>query len=532
MMITPNPMRIVFLTTLFLLCGTASSQELHEPILVRRTPVSGLPISMSHFTSEPPDLTLVPRAAGARIGHLWIRTSHNALFIVGKVYGDQPDFPHSENQILSKDHVEVWLAASPDVQLPEIGWGNQFEDETLPKGEDSCSDWAKPTHEPDEAEKKCRAWALAQLRYRTYFKRLFVRQWLLAPDLEVESYAGPAYEEIEKRFFGLGDKFAEIMKPRGKAQLFLFPEQSGYSFEILIPFDAFPPLPTLRPSELYLLVDLFSAAPLNKPFGAYSTSSPARVYGKPETFNRLQLYVPLFFALTPCDLPLAGTDKRGGYHAAWFFPSSGPAPRYESEAFIIGNDPAGYRYEPEGLSPTVRTTRYFWRSAGPGEWVCGPHLTHKKGNESESFPDTVSEDGFDVKRLPEGDLLIKTGPRVWYSEFGSGQCGACPRSDLRIFDLRENLKLYQSLLLGDTMNPPSVFSQDFTVSADWSKVTEFNLTGNDENLPGSWSSTTWCLRKNTERYKADAYLYEKCGQKENVQPPDPPVLKELRDIEY
>jgi len=82
------------------------------------------------------------------------------------------------------------------------------------------------------------------------------------------------------------------------------------------------------------------------------------------------------------------------------------------------------------------------------------------------------------------------------------------------------------------MNPPSVFSQDFTVSADWSKVTEFNLTGNDENLPGSWSSTTWCLRKNTERYKADAYLYEKCGQKENVQPPDPPVLKELRDIEY
>jgi hypothetical protein len=283
---------------------------------------------------------------------------------------------------------------------------------------------------------------------------------------------------------------------------------------------------------LRLLVDVFRAVPPGKKVGGYSTSSPARVYGKPETFNTLRLDSPFYFRLTPCDLPLVASDKRGEYHPAWFLPTSRPGQDI-SDTFIVVNDPAGYRYEPAGLSPTVRRTHYFWKDVGQDEWVCGPHLTYKRRGQSESFPFTISEDGFATKRLADGTLLVKTGPRVWYSEFGSGQCGACPWTDLRVFELGKDMKFYGVLSLGDVVGgPPGLFSQDFTVSSDWSQITEYDFRGSDNgDPPESWSSTTWCLSENSRKGEAHAYSYEKCGQKEKVQPPDPPVLKELRDLQ-
>jgi hypothetical protein len=513
--------------------GQELSNQAAAPVLVPRSQVFGAPAPMGFFTQVPADITLVRHGNGARNGQLWIRTSVEGLFVAGTVDGDLPDFPHTKEQILSKDHVELWLSGSPDIDLPPIGWGDQFGDTVLPKGPDSCADWAKPFARPGapDLEKMCKDWAALQVRYRAYLKKLFVREWVVSPDYAVESFATPAYDEIQKDFSKLGDDFPEIMKPKGSVKMFLFPEQSGYSFQISIPFEALPPLPSLSQGELYFSLDVFNAMPAGKNTAAYSTSSPARVNGKADTFNLLRLEVPFRFSLTPCQMPLAGIDKRGAYHPAWFIPERGPGNEYESEAFILVNDPAGYRYDPAGLSPGVRTTDYFWKDAGPGEWICGPHLTYRKGGQSQSFPYTISEDGFDTRRLPDGDLLIKTGPRVWYSEFGSGQCGACPRTDLRIFDLTKSMKLFGALGLGDVMNSPRLFSQDFTVSPDWSEITEYDLKGDEESQPGSWSSTTWCLKPESEKEQAEGHTYEKCGEKEGVQPPNPPVLKELRNWE-
>ena len=302
---------------------------------------------------------------------------------------------------------------------------------------------------------------------------------------------------------------------------------------MVIDRDALPPLPTLQSNELYARVDVYSAASQEKQTGVYSSSSESGIGGDPQTFNTLRLQAPMLFQLTPCEMELAGTDKRGDSHPAWFIAEDrlGPEP-YESEAFILVNDPAGYRYDPAGLSPTVRVTHFFWKSAGENDWVCGPPLTYRKGGQAFTFTEEIAPEGFDTKRMPDGHLLIKTGPRVWYSEFGSGQCGACPRSELRVFDLGPEGKLSTVLSLGDVLNAPELVSQDMTISPDWSQVTEYDLRADesggsgDEEQPESWTATTWCLKKKGE---GEAYAYEKCGEKRKVHPPNPPVLKELRD---
>src|SRR5215472_3389575 len=171
-----------------------------NPVIVPEFHTTAMGAGVSDFKNTPPDLKLVTKQPGARKGQLWIRNIGSALLIAGQVDGEAPDFPRNNLQILAKDHVEVWLAAAPDVPMPAIGWGNQFGEELLPRGPDSCIVWAKKyspgSQDEVQNEKACRQWALQQQQYREAFKKLFVRQWLLSPDYAVESYATPAYELI------------------------------------------------------------------------------------------------------------------------------------------------------------------------------------------------------------------------------------------------------------------------------------------------------------------------------------------------
>jgi hypothetical protein len=517
------------------------------PIVVRpiefADPFGGYPKSIGEFTNVPPDVTLVPRGEGARHGQLWIRTvalpGRYGLYIAGKVDGGQPHFPFTRDLIPSKDHIEIWLAGSRDVEMPPIGWGNQFEQITLPKGAESCEDWAKNTEGRGvDNVKRCQEWAESQVRYRQYFKRLFVRQWILAPREQMEVYATPAFEHIANRYSDHFDKVDEIMKPRGNLLLSVFDEPWGYSFQVLIPFDAFPPLPKLDTGELHLLLDVFSAAPAGKKMGAYSTSSPARIWGKTSTFNTLRLDPPFSFSMTACELPLGETAEERDDHRTWFFPiiernGSLSYSVYKSlpnvtDSFVVENISGCGNWDPGGLSPWVRTTHHF--SMGTrreiGVWVCGPNLTIAKGGKSESFPYVISDEGLDYKQMPDGDLLLKFGPHVTWGT-GCYQGGGAPTTDLKIFDLSKDMKLRPALSLGTTVDGFHLISQDFTISPDWSQVTDYeDIKGGAES--DSWSSTTWCLKAKSQKDQAGGYVYEKCGEKENVQPPNPPVLKELR----
>jgi hypothetical protein len=182
--------------------ATLLAQNQTAPIKVPQVLNRGLGMVITPYTDRPPDITLLPHGPGARRGQVWVQDLDWGLLIVGEVDGDPPEFPRNKNLILEKDHVEIWLADGKDPELPAMGWGNQFQEITLPKGTESCPDWAKKDGSVHALarEKKCRRWAQTQSRYRRYFKRLFVRQWLVTPNYAVESFASPAYDEITARF--------------------------------------------------------------------------------------------------------------------------------------------------------------------------------------------------------------------------------------------------------------------------------------------------------------------------------------------
>jgi hypothetical protein len=253
--------------------------------------------SVNQSPSTPPDIVLVPRGEDARRGRLWILNTGNGLLIAGDIEGGRPDFPADQSSLLAKDHVEVWLAADVDPVLPPIGWGNQFGQNALERGAHSCegylNDATVPADNSPESVQKCRERAAQQQKYRSYFQRLFLRQWLLVPGYAIESFAAPAYDQIVSRF--AGDGVPSTLNPHGTPEFQYSPSSNGYRFQILIPYVAFPPLPSLELRDLRLLVDVFSAAKPGKKMGSFSSSSPSRLWGNPGTFNGLRLNPPRVF---------------------------------------------------------------------------------------------------------------------------------------------------------------------------------------------------------------------------------------------
>src|SRR5260370_12612994 len=160
--------------------------------------------SINEYAAALPDIVLTPQGEGARKGRLWIRNIGKGLLIAGDIEGGPPDFPRDKDSLLAKDHVEIWLTAGVDRVLPPIGWGHQFGENTLADGADSCADDLDGTgisrDSSPEGLRKCREWAAKQQKYRRYFQRLFLRQWLLPPDSAVASFAAPAYQETASPF--------------------------------------------------------------------------------------------------------------------------------------------------------------------------------------------------------------------------------------------------------------------------------------------------------------------------------------------
>lgn len=486
------------------------------------------PAALHNWEQQPGSLVLAPQSANARTGKAWIRKSAQGLIVAGSLSGGPPQFPAHERELMAKEHIEIWLAVTQRPTLPPVGWGNQFEDIDLPNGEESCKNLGDNSgNRPTEVDvNDCRVWVRKQKAYRAYFNRLFTRQWQLAPGLVAETFASPAYDTIAQRF--LPDKerefydLPELLKPTGGLHAVFKSHSNGYEFEVLIPWKAFPPSASETLQDISVLVEAFRPAE-GKKSGPYATSSPKRRYGDATTFNHLHFDKPRKYELTPCGYDMVGLDIHDSPTPALFFPAESDM---ISDVFILENYKRGYAYGPSGLSPGTRTTHFFWKQIAKDEYVCGPILRHKKGERAKDLEVTEhqhtwqalieGEQGFAVRKLADGYLLIKDGPRETWSKYGSGQCGACPRAEMAMYSLSPALTLERIFEQYDVID--SIEDMDIQLSSDWSRIAVYRLkqvwTGSELKEP-EWDDQFYCLKGLT---------YKECAPREHKPAPEPRSL--------
>ncbi len=467
-----------------------------------------------------------------REGNIWIGQTEQGLIISGKIRGDKPRWPKAPDKMAVSDHVEVWLSDANELELPPIGWGNQFGNELLTAETDCNRFQSEDTRKSNkDAVKECTSWYKAQLKYRKSFNKLFVRQWQIAPGLAVETYSSPAFLSFDQAI----QKKLRLLKPSGSPDVKIR-EATGkdhaYSFEIVIPWNAFPPLKPLQLKNIRIMVDIFSPGPGKRKYGAFSSTSPNRKYGVVQTFNTLTLK-PRDYYLTPCkyDLPnsdpIISLDPSVRYLSAseaaqlYFLPAEDLDLR---TLLLLDNEVQGYQYnvDPKSNSPIVHPVNFFTLQIAPQELICGPRLAYVQNGTVYKWENFVfdSQKFFEARKLSDGSILIKEGPRVFFSYYGSGQCGACPRVLLNIIHIDTRNKIASKAYVYEGMTQTQISDIDIHVPDDWKTVTIFEEhvdRGNGgENRP--WSKSDYCLDLTAGEYNA-------CGNQDLSLPPAPRVLE-------
>jgi len=473
------------------------------------------------FRNQPATFVLTPKLAGARNGRLWIRNTQTGLLIVGKVDGPDPQWSTERGDLLTKDHIEVWIAGATAIRLPPVEWAM----EELNSADDCLKAVdAEPASVAANEVEECKTWYAKQTLYRTLLKRLFVRQFVFTSHDTVEAFATSAYDQISSKPLPIyvpslldpklttaPQTLANIRAGFRRAS----PNDTGYAFQISIPYEAFPPLRQLAVQDLWIMVNVFNSAEPGQKEGPYSTSAANGKWGNPSTFNRVRFDHPHRFILSPCEVELSEEGGDGKDQQAWFFPT-GNQDILRSD-FILENYRAVFGDWGAEPSPMVHIVNHFWKELPGGGYVCGPDLAYKKGNTKSDAQEDISETGFDVKALPNGWTLVKSGPEVEQPE-NAGQCGGCPYARLRIWSIDPQGSIDDALDIDQQINGEPTSAADLSLSRDWQWATLFEATGEDPRT-FKWTATSYCLQGHT---------YQNCGKQENARPPNPPNLPGLR----
>jgi hypothetical protein len=500
--------------------------------------------------ATPQSLTLLPSSPQAHKGAIWLRSADDGLHVWGKIEADEQGFhwPQEKSEMLSSDHIEVWLATSPQVSMPQIGWGNQFGASELGSLKD-CANQVDP-HNGDVASgaKDCERWYTEQLQYRQYLQHLFVRQWLIAGSgysgfaRLFEDFASTAYAGLNANFFpqelpktlepksddGVAAEVGADVRPEtgrtaGGAAYTRY-HQAGYHFHVLIPYSTFPPAQQLKLADLYLMVDVFSSASAGHKMGDLSSTAPKREWGQPGTFNHLRLAAPRTFSVSPCEHELEQNDMYGQTHPSWFFPIQSVKDSYLRSTFALINPAGGYMYAPAGVSPEVQGSNYFWKQLTNGATACGPDLTWRDGSTIKRSEFALDGERFETKTLPDGWTLVLSGPTAsTLSSFGSGECGSCPVMDFNIFAISPQGEISKALGIHENLGgygEGQTREADLTIAPGWKQIILYLdiVDSQQADNTSPWSSTTYCL---------EGHVYKQCAESKQVQPPDPPHFKEF-----
>lgn len=419
----------------------------------------------------------------------------------------------------------IGLAGPDSLRFPPIGWGHQFGMEVLADST-ACDE---PEYAADDAE-TCRRWLARQERHRARLPALFEREWrvpIAAPEEVEEVRASPAFAR-------LGEAARErlgALRPRGGPRALvrrIAGTEGGIGLEILIPWGSFPPVSPPALDAVRLRVEW--AAPDSASGAPWAGSAPARPF-----------VGPLVHRITPCEYGLAGLLIPGGDGRFGRPASPGSVPYMIPEAsgdlrslIVLDNEAAGYQYapDPEGLSPAAYEIDYSVLDVGRGERLCAPQLALARGGarvtppdwthtgEGDPFARQVDLSRLETRRLDDGGFLATSGPRVRWSFYGSGQCGACPRVGVEMFHVSAHDGVIRKLLDIHEIAEPGTRDIELEVADDWATVTLYRSETNWDADPPAvrWDAIHYCRTAPPSGEGPGGF--DPCGQEIDV--PEPP----------
>ena len=298
----------------------------------------------------------------------------------------------------------------------------------------------------------------------------------------------------------------------------------GYHFELLVPWDAFPPMRPLRLHRLRVMVDVFSPGTAARRYGPFSTTSSTRKWGDPTTLPVVRLPEPRAYYLTPCREPADRPVLESAPDVMPLTTSDSAQVYYQPTAtldlrqlIVLDNRAAGYQYAPDSTtwSPVAWRSRY-WSERVEGGDLCGPRLAYAESSGVARSDFVVPlPDSLAMHRFANGDFLLEVGPLVLHSAFGSGQCGACPRVTIAMYYVdRASHRITESLnYVG--IAEPEFHDLDVGVSPDFSGVTIFQgsyVSPSDTVM--QWKSVTHC-------FDAARHAFAECRHADHATPPSP-----------
>jgi hypothetical protein len=473
--------------------------------------------NVREWKDQPPTFRLQPSAHGGRRAVVWVRQVSEGLLIAGEAQGGPPDFARSEGDMLHKDHVEIWVAPEKPPQFPPIGFSANMVEYVV----GSVPDCRKVVAEwPSISEDDCRHWLAGVAVHRRRVSRLFVRQYGLSPDIVMEAFATPAWNQIAGRSEDR-NKVWSPLRPSGTPLFRAAAIDGGYSFEALLPWASLPPLSSLDLKALRLMVDVFSAhggAPKDQPF---STSSPARRYGDPSTLNLVSLAAGRQFHITDCQYPLEDRND-GGKIPAIFLPR-----RYDDILPVIRlfNEGSFIGWPTLGDSPTLSRADYSQKHFSGNATACGPQLAWRDQGGIRRFAIPIDIATLEARPQADGSWLLKSGPYTsWDDSVRIDPCSGCRVVNLSILlltphDEPKTLMDFHEIA-GNEFNLPDdrkVWDMELHLSPDWGQVTIYREKGQDDQT--HWESETLCRR---------GFEYQQCGK--NLKS-DPPSRHELKPIQ-
>jgi hypothetical protein len=386
----------------------------------------------------PPVLSLAPAAqvAGSRrvrddadfSARVWLALGPDGLWLAADVRDDAVRFPKAAAELVTADHLELWVAL-PAPALPPVAFANQFEVLETPG---ACKDRENAV----EDRPACLRWHEAQLAHRERLSRLFVRQYLLSPLGVTEAFASAA-EEVAP------------LSPAccGAARVAVKQGPGGWRLEAWLPLEALPATGRARLDELRVLVDAADADKGRGKLEAFVTSAPGRRFGEPDTFHAARAAAPIPLA---GDAPQPEARFRGDEPVRWaVFPA-----RPLATALVFENLRRGYQHSPEAPSPEVTrvplATRPLARAGDLTlvEAAVGGRVAEGQPGPLLGLVALRGEQVAGVRPLWQGHALAAVADgataralvvrRGSSSLTGSGACGACEVMGLAVVELAED----------------------------------------------------------------------------------------------